>query len=91
MSILKVSPKGAVVIPTKIRSKYGIKPGMRVAISEMESGIQIMPIPDDPVTMGRGLLKKQAGKSLTDILLAERKRDLQKEEAKAQKKLEGEV
>ncbi|MFQ6114450.1 MAG: AbrB/MazE/SpoVT family DNA-binding domain-containing protein [bacterium] len=85
MSITKVSTKGAVVIPKEIRKKYGIEPGMKVNITETDGNIRIIPIPKDPLTFARGLLKKE-GKSLTDILLEERKRDLDIEEVRIRRR-----
>ena len=81
MSLTKVSPKGAVVIPKEIRKKFGIEAGMMVDVAEVNGSIKIMPMPKDPITAARGFLKEKSKKSLTDILLEERKKDLEREEA----------
>jgi len=76
----KVSAKGWVVIPASLRKKYGIKPGMTVEIEDGDGKIIIFPGVKDPIEEGYGLLA--GGPSLTEELLAERARDLEREEAK---------
>lgn len=80
MVVSTVSTKGAVVIPKEIRLKYGIEPGMQVAIAEVNGNLQIFPLPKNPISAARGILKKKDKKSLTDILLEERQKDLMDEE-----------
>ena len=84
MPITKVSTKGSVVIPKEIRQKFGIEPGMKVNITESNGNILIIPLPNDPIRFARGLLKKE-GKSLTQILLEERKKELIQEEENIRK------
>jgi len=76
----KVSAKGWVVIPAPLRRKYGIEPGTMVEIEDADGKIVIFPGAKDAIEEGYGLL---AGKpSLLEELLAERARDLEREETK---------
>mgnify|MGYP006278331025 FL=1 len=75
-----VSSKGWVVIPSVIRKKIGLKPGMKVAVTEKEGKIVLTPQTADPVD---GLYGKLAGaESLTDALLTSRMEDRDRENAK---------
>jgi AbrB family looped-hinge helix DNA binding protein len=56
--ISKATIKGQVVIPSELRKKYNIKKGSRVSIYEGEGNIIIIkPLPDDPITASKGMLK----------------------------------
>ena len=76
----KVSAKGWVVIPAPLRRKYGIEPGTMVEIEDVDGKIVILPGVKDPIEEGYGLLAGEP--SLLEELLAERARDLEREEAK---------
>jgi len=78
MAATKVSRKGWVVIPRDIRERHGIRPGDRVQIVDFGGTIAIIPIPEDPIASGRGLLK--GGPSMTEGLLADRRWELEREE-----------
>ena len=84
MAIVKVSKKGWVVIPHDIRERYGIRPGDRVHIIDY-GGIAIVPALKDPVHDLRGMFK--GGPSLTEALLEERRKDLQREEEKIKRSI----
>jgi AbrB family looped-hinge helix DNA binding protein len=74
----KVSAKGWVVIPAKLRRRFGLKPGATVEFKTTDQGILITPGAADPVET---LYGKLAGKaSLTKALLKERARELKREE-----------
>lgn len=75
----KVSAKGWVVIPAPLRKKYGLEPGSTVEILDAEGKI-ILPGMKDPIEETRGMLAE--GPSLTQKLLVERAKDLEREEAK---------
>lgn len=81
MSQARVSAKGAVVIPAAIRRKYGIESGMMVKFMESNGNIRIVPLPKDPIAAAHGFLKDDTGGSLTEMLLEERRRELEREEA----------
>lgn len=77
MATVTVSKKGWVVIPKEIRDRYGIKPGQKLSIFPSGHGITVIPIPEDPITAGRGLLK--GGPSWKEML-EEKRRELEEEE-----------
>ena len=78
MGTATVSAKGWVVIPKPIREKHGLKKGSRVQIVDYGPILALVPLPDDPVEALHGLL--QDGPSLTADLLAERRREREREE-----------
>jgi AbrB family looped-hinge helix DNA binding protein len=74
----RVSAKGWVVIPAKLRRRFGLKPGATVEFEATDQGILVTPGAADPVDT---LYGKLAGKtSLTKDLLEERARELKREE-----------
>jgi AbrB family looped-hinge helix DNA binding protein len=77
----KVSAKGWVVIPAPLRKKYGIEPGTTVEIRDANGKIVLLPNVQNPVEEAYGMLA-DGGPSLTEELLAERAKDLEREEAK---------
>ena len=77
---VKVSTKGWIVIPAALRKKYSLKPGSTVEIFDAEGKIIILPGMKDPIEETWGMLAE--GPSLTQKLLAERAKDLEREEAK---------
>jgi AbrB family looped-hinge helix DNA binding protein len=75
MTVVKATVKGQVVIPARLRKKYGIAKGTRVSVSEGRDGgvILLRPLPDDPITASRGMLKGET--SILKALLNERKEE----------------
>ena len=69
----KVTVKGQVLIPGEIRKRHHIDPGSEVRFVEYGNVICIVPMVADPVAAAWGMLPAEP--SLTDDLLAERKRD----------------
>ncbi|MFQ5652372.1 MAG: AbrB/MazE/SpoVT family DNA-binding domain-containing protein [bacterium] len=53
----RVSAKGAIVIPAKIRKKFGIEAGSQVTVIDSNGTIRIIPVPKDPIKALRGSLK----------------------------------
>lgn len=78
MHTTTVSAKGWVVIPKPIREKHGLKKGSRVQVVDYGPILALVPLPDDPVEALHGLLED--GPSLTEDLLAERRRERRGEE-----------
>jgi len=72
--IAQVSPKGQILIPKRIREKYGVKPGGKVQIREDAEGILIAPAPEDPIEAACGFL--EGDYSLTEDLTQEHRREL---------------
>jgi AbrB family looped-hinge helix DNA binding protein len=75
--VLKISQKGWVVIPAKLRKKYNLKPGDEVHVVDYGGVLSLIPASNNPIKRGRGILK--GAKSLTDALLAERKMERERE------------
>ena len=68
-----VTTKGQLVIPARLRRKYSIRKGTKVAFFEDRHRIILQPITDDFIESLRGSLA--GGPSLLKILRKERKRD----------------
>jgi AbrB family looped-hinge helix DNA binding protein len=66
--------KGQIVIPSKVRNKFGIKEGTRIQIeiNEKNQSIVLTPITRQYVHSIRGKLK---GKGLLKALMAEKKKE----------------
>ncbi len=75
--IVKVSEKGSIVIPAKVRAKYGIKPQSMVEFVDLGGEIVLIPVSDDPIGDSRGILKSDL--TAKEILEEGRKLDKQKE------------
>lgn len=80
---MKVSKKGAVVIPRDIRERFGIKEGTEVSVLVRDGRIVIHPIPEDPIAYWRGRFK-DGGPSLTEALLEDRRWEAENDERKYQ-------
>ncbi len=57
MALAQISPKGQILLPKRIRNKYGVRPGGKVHLLEQADGILIKPAPQDPVETACGFLK----------------------------------
>jgi AbrB family looped-hinge helix DNA binding protein len=77
MTKLTVSQKGWVVIPAKLRKKYGLKPGSSIQIVDYGGMLGLVPLLDDPIEQAHGMLA--GGTSLTQALLAERAEERKRE------------
>ena len=72
----KVTSKGQIVIPKKIREKYGIRPSSSIHWIEKEGGILMVPDSDDPIISARGMLQ---GAGLLKAYLQEKKKEKERE------------
>ncbi|GFP25260.1 hypothetical protein HKBW3S43_01180 [Candidatus Hakubella thermalkaliphila] len=77
MSTVSISGKGWVVIPKKLRARYGFKKGDRVQFIDYGGVLAIVPKAKDPIYKSHGMLK--GGRSLTKALLEARREDLARE------------
>jgi AbrB family looped-hinge helix DNA binding protein len=68
-----VTTKGQLVIPSKLRRKYGIRKGTQVAFVEEENRLVLQPLTPEFIRSLRGSLKGEP--SAMKILQEERKRD----------------
>ena len=83
MSTAHVMAKGQVVIPAKLRRKYGIEVGTPVHFLEEGGRIVLQPVTREYINSFRGILKTLPGEKLaTQELLEDRAEDLRLEEAK---------
>lgn len=72
-AVSTVTTKGQLVIPSKLRRKYGIRKGTMVAMIEEETRIILQPLTPDFVRRLRGSLKSEA--SALNTLKEGRKQD----------------
>ena len=75
----KVTSKGQIVIPKKIREKYGIRSSTSIHWVEKEEGILMVPDSEDPIVAARGMLK---GSGILKAYLKDKKREKKKEDKK---------
>lgn len=73
-----VTSKGQLVIPARIRRKYGIKSGTKVRFVEREHEILFQPVTSEYIRSVCGMLKSET--SATRELLEERSREKEREE-----------
>ena len=73
----KVTTKGQIVIPKRIRDKYGIHPATSIRWVEKKEGILMIPDSEDPITAARGMLK---GSGIFKVYLQEKKKEIDREE-----------
>ena len=74
---LKISQKGWVVIPAKIRKKYNLKPGDEVHVIDYGGVLSLVPASENPLEYASRMLK--GGSSLVDALIEERQRERERE------------
>ncbi len=77
MPVVQMSPKGQILIPKKLREKYGVRPGAKVQLLEAPEGIVISTAPQDPIAAACGFL--EGNFSLTSDLVAEHRKELDRE------------
>ncbi len=80
MDVSQVTSKGQLVVPARLRRKYGIKPGTRVRFLERGDEIVFQPVTPEYVRSLCGTLKSRT--SATAALLRERRRARRREDTK---------
>ena len=75
-----VTTNGRLVIPARLRQKFGIKPGTKVCFIEHGNEILFQPVTKQYIRGLCGMLKDTT--SATAELLIERKKDREREQAK---------
>jgi AbrB family looped-hinge helix DNA binding protein len=68
-----VSQNGSILLPAELREKYSLVPGTHLHIIDYGGVLSLIPVRDDPIQAGAGLLKGDT--SLTQALLDERGRE----------------
>ena len=72
--------KGQVLIPAALRKKYGITEGTKITILDTGDEIVLRPVTRERIAKLKGSLK---GLNLTQVLLEERQKDKEKEDARS--------
>ena len=72
----KVTTKGQIVIPKRIREKYGIHSSTSIRWIEKKEGILMVPDLEDPIVAARGMLK---GSGILKAYLKEKKKEKARE------------
>ena len=75
----KVTTKGQIVIPKRIREKYGIYPSTSIRWIEKKEGILMVPDAEDPIIAARGMLE---GSGLLKAYLKEKNQEKKMEDNK---------
>ncbi len=78
-----VTSKGQLVVPARLRRKYGIKPGTKICFIERHGEIVFRPITREYIRTVCGMFKTDI--SMTAELLKDRALDKKREEAKLAK------
>jgi AbrB family looped-hinge helix DNA binding protein len=73
----KVTSKGQVVIPKRLREKYGIRALTAIRWIENDQGILMVPESEDPIVAARGMLK---GSGILKSYLKEKRLEKQRED-----------
>jgi len=73
----KVTSKGQVVIPKRLREKYGIRSLTAIRWIEKDQGILMVPESEDPIVAARGMLK---GTGILKSFMEEKKLEKQRED-----------
>ena len=71
-----VTVKGQIVIPAKLRRKYGIKNGTKIIVTDVGDAIILKPVTEQYLKNLQGSLK---GKGGLKVLLEERRKDKERE------------
>jgi len=75
----RVTSKGQIVIPKKLREKYKIAPAMTIRWIPREEGLLMVPETGDVIKAARGMLK---GSNVLKAYLLEKKLEKQRENKK---------
>jgi AbrB family looped-hinge helix DNA binding protein len=73
----KVTTKGQIVIPKRIREKYGIYPSTSIRWIEKKEGILMVPDSEDPIIAARGMLE---GAGVLRVYQKEKEKEKEMEE-----------
>ena len=81
MNTAYVTSKGQLVVPSRIRRRFGIKPGTRVNFVEEGDRIIFQPVTREYIDSFCGVFKQKPGeKSVVQELLEERRAEKEKED-----------
>ncbi len=71
----RVTVKGQIVIPARLRKKYGIRQGTKIIVTDVGNAILLTPVTEEYLRNLQGSLK---GKGGLKTLLEERRKDREK-------------
>ncbi len=78
-----MTSKGQVVIPARLRRKYGLKEGTRLNFAEEEGRFVVQPVTKEYISSFRGIFKSKPGeKSVVQELLEDRAAERAREDRK---------
>jgi len=81
MNTAYVTSKGQLVVPSRIRRRFGIKPGTRVNFVEEGDRIIFQPVTREYINSFCGIFKQKPGeKSVVQELLDDRRAEKEKED-----------
>ena len=81
MNTAYVTSKGQLVVPSRIRRRFGIKPGTRINFVEEGERIIFQPVTREYIDSFCGVFKQKPGeKSVVQELLEERRAEKEKED-----------
>ena len=83
MDTAYMTSNGRVVVPARLRRKYGIRPGTKVCFIETDGAILFRPITPHYIRSVCGMLKSKT--PITQELLKERAREKRREESNLRK------
>lgn len=83
MDTAYVTSKGQLVIPARLRKRYGITAGTKIRFVERGGEIVIQPVTKAFIRSVCGMLKSE--KSATEALLKDRIKDREREERRVEK------
>lgn len=79
-----ITSKGQIVVPARLRRRYGLKPGTKVLFIERNDEILFQPLSREYIRSVHGMLTSKT--SVTKELLRERAKDREHEEAQIEKR-----
>ncbi len=79
-----MTSKGQIVVPAKLRKRYGLKQGTKVYFIERDKEILFQPVTKEYIRGVHGMLTSET--SVTKELLKERAKDKEHEEARLEKR-----
>ncbi len=82
MEISVLTTKGQLLIPKRIRNKYGIKSGVKVLFEETENGVVIKPMNENYFKSFAGILKSTGDLKAEIAKLKEEEKKLEEEKPK---------
>ena len=81
MNVAYVTSKGQLVVPARIRHRYGIKPGTRINFVEENGRVIFQPVSAEYIHSFRGMFKGSAGeKSAVQEHLEDRQLERERED-----------